>query len=85
MLSSALAKLGDINPKQEKIIRSMANSIVTHLLHTPITNLKEVANSSQGHLYTEILQNLFNLDVNSEASNTIRVVQQAASKHSNLG
>lgn len=85
MLSSALTKLGDINPKQEKIIRSMANSIITHLLHAPITNLKEVANSSQGHLYTEILQNLFNLDVNGESSSTMRVVQQAASQHSNQG
>lgn len=85
MLSSALAKLGDINPKQERIIRSMANSIITHLLHAPITNLKEVANSSQGHLYTEILQNLFNLDVAAEASSTIRVVKPAVSHHSNQG
>ena len=59
----ALEHLGELTPKQEKIIRSMANSIVNHLLHTPITNLKEYATTSQGHLYTEILQNLFDLDV----------------------
>lgn len=85
MLSHALDKLGDLNPKQEKVIRSMANSIVTHLLHAPITNLKEAANSNQGHLYTEILQNLFNLDVTVEASRTIRIVHPASSQHSNKG
>lgn len=68
LLNHSLEKLGDLNPKQEKVVRSMANSIVNHLLHAPITNLKEVANTSQGHLYTEILQNLFNLDVDEEAS-----------------
>lgn len=68
LLTSALDKLGEISPKQEKVVRSLANSIVTHLLHAPITNLKEFANSSQGHLYTEILQNLFNLEVDEEGS-----------------
>ena len=63
----ALEHLGELTPKQEKIIRSMANSIVNHLLHTPITNLKEYATTSQGHLYTEILQNIFDLDVEEEA------------------
>ncbi|HUS88049.1 MAG TPA: glutamyl-tRNA reductase, partial [Desulfosporosinus sp.] len=63
----ALEHLGELTPKQEKIIRSMANSIVNHLLHTPITNLKEYATTSQGHLYTEILQNIFDLDVKEEA------------------
>lgn len=85
MLSHALDKLGDLNPKQEKVIRSMANSIVTHLLHAPITNLKDAANSSQGHLYTEILQNLFNLDVTGETSRAIRIVHPTSSKHSNQG
>jgi hypothetical protein len=33
------------------------------LLHDPILNLKTHANTSQGHLYSEIAQNLFNLEV----------------------
>lgn len=65
-LSRALERLGELTPNQEKIISSMANSIVNHLLHGPITNLKEYATTSQGHLYTEILQNLFDLDVGDE-------------------
>ncbi|MDR3599731.1 MAG: glutamyl-tRNA reductase [Desulfosporosinus sp.] len=65
-LSRAFERLGGLTPNQEKIICSMANSIVNHLLHGPITNLKEHASTSQGHLYTEILQNLFDLDVQEE-------------------
>ncbi|HBW34534.1 glutamyl-tRNA reductase [Desulfosporosinus sp. BICA1-9] len=65
-LERAFERLSGLTPKQEKIIRSMANSIVNHLLHVPITNLKEYASTSQGHLYTEILQNLFDLDVEEE-------------------
>jgi glutamyl-tRNA reductase len=65
-LNRALERLGGLTPNQEKIISTMANSIVTHLLHGAITNLKEYATTSQGHLYTEILQNLFDLDVEEE-------------------
>lgn len=67
LLERSLERLGELTPKQEKIIRSMANSIVNHILHVPITNLKEYATTSQGHLYTEILQNLFDLDNIEEA------------------
>lgn len=65
-LDQAMAKLRGISPKQEKVIRSLANSIINKFLHVPITTLKEVSNTPQGHLYTEILQNSFNLDVNEE-------------------
>ena len=44
----------------------MANAIVNQLLNDPITQLKSYAATPQGHLYTEILQNLFNLDVEGE-------------------
>lgn len=78
LLNHSLNKLGDLTPKQEKVVRSLANSIVTHLLHAPITNLKEVANTNQGHLYTEILQNLFNLEVEEEGfrkMNTVNILK----------
>ncbi|TGE34453.1 glutamyl-tRNA reductase [Desulfosporosinus sp. Sb-LF] len=75
-LNRALERLGGLTPKQEKHVRSMANSIVNHLLHIPITNLKEYATTSQGHLYTEILQNLFDLDVEEETKRQVSVVNQ---------
>jgi glutamyl-tRNA reductase len=90
LLVNALDKLGELSPKQDKVIRSLANSIVTHLLHAPITNLKEVANSSQGHLYTEILQNLFNLEVDEESSRQGLMAQESVhhqkkQRHSSQG
>jgi glutamyl-tRNA reductase len=67
-LERALARLGTLTDKQQKVISSLANSIVNQLLHEPITNLKEYAGTHQGHLYTEILQNLFNLEVEGQAA-----------------
>lgn len=75
-LERALDRLGGLTAKQEKIVRSMANSIVNQLLHLPITNLKEYASTSQGHLYTEILQNLFDLDVEEETKRQMTLVNQ---------
>lgn len=66
-LERALGRLGSLTEKQTKIISSMASSIVNQMLHEPITNLKEFASTHQGHLYTEILQNLFNLNVEGQA------------------
>ncbi|MDW7674370.1 MAG: glutamyl-tRNA reductase [Bacillota bacterium] len=62
-LTKALNKLGEITPREHKIISTLANSIVNSLLHDPILNLKEYANTNQGHLYSEIAQNLFNIDI----------------------
>lgn len=64
----ALEHFSGLTPKQEKVIRSMANSIVNHLLHIPIINLKEYANTSQGHLYAEVFQNIFDLNVGEEGA-----------------
>lgn len=67
-LDKAFAKLGSITEKEEKVIRVMAHSIVNSLLHNPIVNLKVYANTNHGHLYTEILQNLFSLEVEGQRS-----------------
>jgi glutamyl-tRNA reductase len=75
-LERALEHLKGLTPKQEKIVRSMANSIVNQLLYIPITNLKEYATTTQGHLYTEILQNLFDLDVEEETKRPAKILDQ---------
>ncbi|HEX3014852.1 MAG TPA: glutamyl-tRNA reductase [Desulfobacteria bacterium] len=67
-LERAMHRLGTLTDKHKKIVGSMANSIVNQLLHVPITNLKEYAATHQGHLYTEILQNLFDLEVEGQAA-----------------
>lgn len=65
-MTRAFNRLGNISERELKIISSMTNSIVNQLLHDPVMQLKHYALTQQGHLYTEILQNLFNLDVPGE-------------------
>lgn len=62
-LEKALNKLGDISDRDRNIVNSLAHAIVNALLHEPVVNLKKYALTNHGHLYTEILQNLFNLEV----------------------
>ena len=66
LLNQAMPKLEGISPKQEKVIRALANSIINNLLHTPITTLKKVSNTPHGHLYTKVIQNSFALDLDVE-------------------
>ncbi len=56
-------RMDGLTEREKKVISSMANSIVNQLLHDPVVQLKHYALSHQGHLYCEILQNLFNLEV----------------------
>lgn len=62
-LSRAFNRLGDLSEREKKIIGSLANSIVNQLLHNPVVNLKQYALTPEGHLYTKITQNIFNLEV----------------------
>jgi len=62
-LKRALNRLGELSEHDQKVIFSLANSIVNQILHVPVTQLKSYALTTEGHLYTEILQNLFNLEV----------------------
>ncbi|MEW6424906.1 MAG: glutamyl-tRNA reductase [Bacillota bacterium] len=65
-LRRAINRLGELSAHDKKVIGSLASSLVNQLLHTPITRLKEYALTSEGHLYTEVLQNLFDLEVSGE-------------------
>ncbi len=67
-LHRAFNRLGDLNERERKIISSLASSIVNQLLHNPVINLKQYALSPEGHLYTEITQNIFNLEVKGQQS-----------------
>lgn len=62
-LRRALNRLGELSEHDRKVVGSLANSIVNQILHIPVTQLKKYALTVEGHLYTEILQNLFELDV----------------------
>ncbi|MCR4399959.1 MAG: glutamyl-tRNA reductase [Syntrophomonadaceae bacterium] len=65
-VTRALNRLGTHSPRQERIIREMASSIVNQLLHFPVVRLKEMAVTNQGHLYAEVARHLFALDMDEE-------------------
>ncbi|MEW6446761.1 MAG: glutamyl-tRNA reductase [Bacillota bacterium] len=62
-LRRALNRLGDLSDYERKVISSLANSITNQLLHEPVRRLKDLALTSQGHVYAQAIQELFKLDV----------------------
>ncbi len=71
-LERARNRLNGFSEREEKVIGSMANSIMKQIIHEPIVNLKKYAVSGQGHLYSEICQNLFNLEIEGQKHHTKR-------------
>ncbi len=70
-LQRALNRLGELSEHDQKVVSSLANSIVNQMLHVPINQLKKYALTVEGHLYTEIMQNLFELDVPGQKSKKV--------------
>ncbi|MTV47476.1 glutamyl-tRNA reductase [Heliobacillus mobilis] len=62
-LERVLGKLKSLSEKDKKTLGAMASSIVKQLLHDPVIQIRHYAASPEGHLYSEILQNLFSLDI----------------------
>jgi glutamyl-tRNA reductase len=56
-----LQRLGKLDPKKEKLIRSLASSLMNKFLHVPIVRLKEYAGGREGHLYSMVLEKIFDL------------------------
>ena len=75
-LERAFNRLGDISEREREIITALANSIVKKLLHSPIMCLKEYALTAEGYIYTEALQNLFNLEVKEKNGSKLKKVLQ---------
>ncbi len=65
-LKRAFNRLGKVSEREQEVIQSMANSIVNQLLHFPVVKMKEMAVRNEGHLYTEVVQNLFGLHLDDE-------------------
>jgi glutamyl-tRNA reductase len=68
-LTKTLRKLGNLTDREEKLICSMAKSIVSRLIAAPISQLKEHVMTEQGHLYTQIARNLLGLSTTEEKIN----------------
>ncbi|MGH2751417.1 MAG: glutamyl-tRNA reductase [Actinomycetota bacterium] len=56
------ARMGALTPEQSEVIDQMTRRIVNKILHTPLSKSKEIASSTQGHVYLEALYELFELE-----------------------
>ena len=62
-LEKAMKKLGPLTEDEEKVLRNMASSIASKLMNTPIVQLRQYAQTEKGHLYTQLVKDLFDLPV----------------------
>ncbi|MFQ5880849.1 MAG: glutamyl-tRNA reductase [Candidatus Methylomirabilales bacterium] len=60
-LEKALARLPDLPPAQQEVVRALAHGIVNTILHHPTTELKRQSISRDRHLYVNALRRLFGL------------------------
>lgn len=65
-LAKALAKLSNISVREQSVIASLAHGLVNKLLHTPIAKMKEKSINNQGHLYVDVIQDLFDLQIDED-------------------
>ncbi len=59
----AMPKLGELDPKQQRAVDAMCQSIVNQLLHQPLTELKQGQQDDNGPRLVEAVQRLFSLEV----------------------
>ncbi|MBO8136838.1 MAG: glutamyl-tRNA reductase [Desulfotomaculum sp.] len=83
-LQRALNRLGNVSDREYKVISSMANSIMKQLIHFPIVRLREYAATNEGHLYTKVLQNLFNLDVDDDYTEQMYIMKKQERENNSL-
>ncbi len=62
-LEKALRKFGSLTAREEKILRSMAHAITNRMTQAPIVKLRELSQTDQGHMYAQILLDLFGLQI----------------------
>lgn len=61
-LTRAVNRLGSQTAQLEKIVSTLAHTIVNRLLHAPFWKLKEKAANDQGQLYADVVRDLFDLN-----------------------
>jgi len=62
-LNKALRRLGDLDDRQREVVRAMAHGLVNKLLHEPTVRLKHHAAGGDGYLYTDVVRDLFGLEI----------------------
>jgi glutamyl-tRNA reductase len=65
-LEKTLSKFKDFDDSQKKALDILTTSIVNKILHSPITNLKKSAETSEGGIYIDAIRKLFSLEEDKE-------------------
>jgi len=69
-LKKTLSSLGDLTPEQRKGVENLTISIAKKILNDPIVLLKRKEDRTSRNLYLDIARKLFNLDSDSDETNT---------------
>jgi glutamyl-tRNA reductase len=62
-LDKALRRLGDLGEREQEVVRALAHGLVNKLLHEPTVRLKQYALQGDGYLYTDVVRDLFGLEI----------------------
>jgi glutamyl-tRNA reductase len=66
-LTRLLGRLPDADERTTREVRHAVERVVDKLLHTPTVRVKELAETSDGDSYAEVLRELFSLDASATA------------------
>jgi glutamyl-tRNA reductase len=61
-LQKAIRRMPDLTPEMERQIDVLTKSIVSKILHSPTTRLREEANGNNSADYASVARALFGLD-----------------------
>ncbi len=67
-LEKTMRQMDDMDPKHQKRIAALTNSIVKRILHEPTIRLREEANGPDAEKYTSAVNELFGLNGNDKGS-----------------
>ena len=73
-----------LSEREAAAVQELTTRLVNKLLHTPMLRLKDAAALGEGHIYTEALRYLFDLEENSDETHYNRDESQQASDGSDI-
>ncbi len=62
-LDKALRRLENLGDREQDVVRALAHGLVNKLLHEPTVRLKQHALQGDGYLYTDVVRELFGLEI----------------------
>jgi glutamyl-tRNA reductase len=62
-LDKALSRLSDLGERDREVVCALAHALVNKLLHEPTVRLKQHAAQGDGYLYTDVVRQLFGLEI----------------------